>query len=58
MDERKNEDVNTDAGAASKIIAAGIGILSASVLAYCGYKLINNQLSRTEYEPDPNKVIE
>ena len=58
MDERKNEDVNTDAGAASKIIAAGIGILSASVLAYCGYKLINNQLSRTEYEPDPNKAIE
>ena len=58
MDERKNEDVNTDAGAASKIIAAGIGILSASVLAYCGYKLINNQLSRTEYDPDPNKVIE
>ena len=58
MDEKRNEEVHTDTGAASKIIAAGIGILSASVLAYCGYKLINNQLSRTEYEPDPNKVIE
>ena len=58
MDEKRNEEVNTDTGSASKIIATGIGILSASVLAYCGYKLINNQLSRTEYEPDPNKVIE
>ena len=57
MDEKRNEDVNTDTGAASKIIAAGIGILSASVLAYCGYKIINNQLTKTDYEPDPNKVI-
>jgi hypothetical protein len=58
MDEKRHEDVNTDTDAASKIIAAGIGILSASVLAYCGYKIINNQLTKTEYEPDPNKVIE
>ena len=58
MDEKRHEDVNTDTDAASKIIAAGIGILSASVLAYCGYKIINNQLTKTEYESDPNKVIE
>ncbi|MFC1237993.1 hypothetical protein ACFGOO_00990 [Treponema vincentii] len=58
MDEKKTENVNTDTGSASKIIATGIGILSASVLAYCGYKIINNQLTKTEYEPDPNKVIE
>ena len=55
MDEKKTENVNTDTGSASKIIATGIGILSASVLAYCGYKIINNQLTKTEYEPDPNK---
>ena len=57
MDEKTAESLNTDTGAASKIIAAGIGILSASVLAYCGYKIINNQLTKTDYEPDPNKII-
>ena len=44
MDEKRHDGVNTDTGAASKIIAAEIGILSASVLAYCGYKIINKSL--------------
>ena len=57
MDEIKKEDPNIGASKASKIIATGVGILSASVLAYCGYKIINNQLTKTDYEPDPNKVI-
>lgn len=34
-----------------------VGVLSASVLAYCGYKIVNNQLSKTKYEPNPNKPI-
>lgn len=39
------------------ISSIGVGSLSASVLAYCGYKVINNQLSKTKYEPNPNKPI-
>lgn len=34
---------------------AVVGILSTAVLAYCGYKIVNNQLSKSKYEPDPNK---
>ena len=33
------------------------GILTASVLAYCGYKLINNSLKETKYESNPNKNV-
>ena len=39
------------------ISSIGVGVLSASVLAYCGYKIVNNQLSKTKYEPNPNKPI-
>ena len=39
------------------IPSIGVGVLSASVLAYCGYKIVNNQLSKTKYEPNPNKPI-
>lgn len=44
-------------GKKTNISSIGVGVLSASVLAYCGYKIVNNQLSKTKYEPNPNKPI-
>ena len=41
----------------SKIIATSAGVLTAAVLAYCGYKIVKNQLEKTTYDPDPNKKI-
>ena len=45
---------NTENNNSSKTKAV-VGVLSAAVLAYCGYKIVNNQLSKSKYEPDPNK---
>lgn len=56
MDNMTSTENGGQKGGASAI-AVGIGILSAAVLAYCGYKLIDNKLSKTEYEPDPNKGV-
>ena len=32
-------------------------ILTTSILAYCGYKLVNNCLKKIKYEPNPYKNI-
>ena len=29
--------------------------LTDKILNYCGYKIINNKLVKSKYEPDPNK---
>ena len=34
------------------------GIFIASVLAYCGYKLVNNSLKESKYEPNPYKNVQ
>ena len=34
------------------------GILTASVLGYCGYKIVNNKLQKTKYESNPYKDVE
>ncbi len=47
-----NPSLNNDV---SKVMSVIAGVLSVSVLAYCGYKIVNNQLSKSKYEPDPNK---
>lgn len=52
-----NSTENTGQKEGTSAVAVGIGILSAAVLAYCGYKLIDNKLSKTDYEPDPNKRV-
>lgn len=49
------EGAHEGKGNVPSVVAVGVGILSAAVLAYCGYKLIDNKLNKTEYEPDPNK---
>ena len=46
--DKSSENKKTNTGA---VVA---GILTASVLAYCGYKLINNSLKETKYESNPN----
>jgi len=46
----KNKKTNTGA-----VVA---GILTASVLAYCGYKLVNNCLKETKYESNPHKNVQ
>ena len=54
MDIEKNkssENKKTNTGA---VVA---GILTASVLAYCGYKIINSSLKETKYESNPNKNV-
>lgn len=33
-------------------------IFTTSVLAYCGYKLVNNSLKETKYEPNPYKNVQ
>ena len=45
----ENKKTNT------KVVATDI--LSTSVLAYCGYKLVNNCLKKIKYEPNPYKNI-
>lgn len=56
MDKMISEENNSQKVGTS-VVAVGIGVLSAAVLAYCGYKIIDNKLSKTKYEPDPNKGI-
>ena len=46
----ENKKTNTEA-----VVA---GILKASVLAYCGYKLVNNCLKETKYESNPHKNVQ
>ncbi|MGP1459210.1 MAG: hypothetical protein ACTTKL_07855 [Treponema sp.] len=53
--EKQNDETKTS-DTVAKVLTIGAGILSAAVLAYCGYKIIDNQLRKTEYEPDPNKI--
>lgn len=48
MDNSSNKKTNSK----TKTVA---GVLSAAVLAYCGYKIVNKQLSKSKYDPDPNK---
>ena len=55
MDIKENKSTknkNTDTGA----VAAGI--FTVSVLAYCGYKLVNNCLKETKYESNPHKNVQ
>ena len=53
-------DTEKDKSSENKKTNTGVvvaGILTASVLAYCGYKLINNSLKETKYESNPNKNV-
>ena len=53
-------DTQTDNSSEKKKTNTGVvvtGILTASVLAYCGYKLINNSLKEIKYESNPNKNV-
>ena len=34
------------------------GILTTSVLDYCGYKIINNKLQKSKYESNPYKDVQ
>lgn len=34
------------------------GVFTASVLAYCGYQLVNNSLKEIKYESNPNKNVQ
>lgn len=38
--------------------SVAVGILTASVLAYCGYKLINKSLKDSKYESNPYKDVQ
>lgn len=35
-----------------------MSVLSDAVLAYCGYKIVNNKLVKSEYEPNLYKTIQ
>lgn len=50
-----NENKSSEKQENSKKGSTVVGVLSASVLAYCGYKIVKNQLQKSKYEPDPNK---
>ena len=50
--DKSSENKKTNTGA---VVA---GILTASVLAYCGYKLVNNCLKETKYESNPHKNVQ
>jgi hypothetical protein len=54
MDTKNN---NSPAEKKSNTGAVIAGLLTASVLAYCGYKLVDNKLKKTKYESDPNKNV-
>ncbi|MGP1415314.1 MAG: hypothetical protein ACTTJ6_05170 [Treponema sp.] len=56
MNEEKSKISNTSDS--SSVIPKAIGIISGSILAYCGYKIVDNKLVKTYYEPDPNKSID
>lgn len=45
-------------GNMSKTDTKGSGIFTASVLAYCGYKMVNNKLQETKYEANPYKNVQ
>ena len=51
-EDKSSENKKTNTGA---VVA---GILTASVLAYCGYKLVNNCLKETKYESNPHKNVQ
>lgn len=38
--------------------SVGAGVLTASVLAYCGYRLVKNQLKHIKYESNPYKDVQ
>ena len=53
-------DTKKDKSSENKKTNTGVvvaGVFTASVLAYCGYKLINNSLKETKYESNPNKNV-
>lgn len=52
MDNKNSQNTKSNSGS---VVA---GILTASVLAYCGYKIVNNCLKETKYESNPYKNVQ
>ena len=55
MSDRNAVEKNKKSSGAKKAVLYG---LSASVLAYCGYKIVKNRLVKSKYDPDPNKPLQ